>query len=207
MLNNETKRKLNEMGLMAIIDAFEAQRNDITHYGNLSFEDRLVCLIDMLYQAKYNERIKRRLKQAHLRIPSADIRSIFYEERKLDKELILELATCDFIDKCTNVDIEGFTGSGKTYLAAAIGKEACYKDITTLYIRMQDLLALKAEYEMNNKLSKLVVKIVSPKLLILDEWLAPELSQSDVSFLLEIFERRYDYASTIFSTQYHINHW
>ena len=72
-----------------------------------------------------SERSRRCLiNQAKFRFKDADGNSIIYENRSLDRKQVLELLTCQFMDTFTNVILVGFTGSGKTYLACAIGKAA-----------------------------------------------------------------------------------
>ena len=60
--------------------------------------------------------------------------------RKLNKQLITRLATCEYITEYRNVFITGATGSGKTYMACAFGMEACKQYFTTRYVRLPDLL-------------------------------------------------------------------
>lgn len=104
--------------------------------------------------------------------------------------------------------IGGFTGSGKTYLACALGKAACRQLYRVKYIRMPDLLALRDEALAEGKgISKLITKFSNYHLLILDEWLLHDVSEEDVRFIFELTEKRYDCHLTIFCTQYKANEW
>lgn len=206
-MNNETKRKLNALGIKELAEAVELQEENTSKYLPLSFDDRLTLAVDYLYQAKYNEKIQRRIKSAKLRYDSASIEVVDFTSRNIDEKLIKELGSSSFIDICTNIIIQGFTGSGKTFLSCAIAKEACKKDIKTLYIRLPDLLQIKQEYSVLHRDRKYLAKLAGYKLLVIDEWLINDISQDDIQFLFELFEQRYDKSSTIFVSQYKTEDW
>ena len=165
-------------------------------------------LVDYVYQEKYTSKVKRLMKGARFRIPAADVHEIYYVERHLDREQLLELSTCQFISNNMNVVFQGFTGSGKSYLACALGKEACKQTIRTRYIRMPDLLMEWEEARQErNGVPKLLKRYSNYRLLILDEWLTNAMTDDELSFLFELFERRYDCTSTIFCSLYDTSDW
>lgn len=207
MINEETRRKLREMCLEDMITALDQQNRDPA-YASLPFDDRLKILVDYAYQEKYNGKVKRLHKQAKFRIPSADLTDIYYTDRGLDKSLLLELGTCQFIRTNSNVIFQGFTGSGKSYLACCLGKQACRQGIRTRYIRLPDLLMLRDEATSGRQgTGKLLTKFSHYSLLILDEWLFEDLSEAELHFLFELVERRHDATSTVFCTQYKLENW
>lgn len=207
MINEETKRKLRELNLQEIITALENQQKDKSIY-NLTFDERFQRIVDYLYQEKYNNKIKRLLSQAKFRLPKAEIHDIYYGNRGIDKNTIQELSTNQYIGSNTNIILQGFTGSGKTYLACALGRQACKSQIKTRYIRLPDLLMEYDEHILLNKGKvKLLKKYAGYKLLVLDEWLLEDISKKEQNFIFELIERRYDQASTIFCTQYRKEDW
>ncbi|HCS75981.1 MAG TPA: ATP-binding protein, partial [Clostridiales bacterium] len=128
--------------------------------------------------------------------------------RGLDKNQIIELATCQYIRSNTSLILNGFTGSGKTFLACALGKAACRQLYRVRYIRMPDLLELRDEAMIEGPgIRKLVTKFSNYHLLVLDEWLMSELSDEEAHFILELIEKRYDSKSTIFCTQQKVSDW
>ena len=139
MINNETRRKLEELNLNEFIQALEIQEKQPS-CAALSFEERMQLLVDYTYQEKYTNKVKRLNKLAKFRFPQAAVEDIYYTDRKLDREKILNIASCQYMSSNTNIIIEGFTGSGKSYLACALGKSACRQGYRTRYIRLPDLL-------------------------------------------------------------------
>lgn len=126
MINEETRRKLRELNLEEMIANLDIQSAD-TRYSSLSFEERIKMMVDYVYQEKYTSKVKRLIKGARFRIPSADVHEIYYVDRHLDGEQLLELSNCQFVSDARNIVFRGFTGSGKSYLACALGREACKK--------------------------------------------------------------------------------
>ena len=202
MINEETKRKPRELNLDEVITALELQQSDINSVI-FSFDERMQRLVDYLYQKKYNSKIQRLIKISKFRIPKAEVHDVYYSARGIDRAVIQELSTCQFIDSNSNIIFQGFTGSGITFLACALRKQACKQQIRTCYIRLPDLLMEHDESTLVPKRSsKLIKKYSSFKLLILDEWLLEDISDEEQHFIFELIERRHDSASTIFCTQY-----
>lgn len=140
MTNHSTIDKLIEMRLTAMSDAFRNQLAD-AKMNDVPFEDRFGMIVDIEYNSRKNNRLKRLIKNAELDQPDASIMDIDYTSgRKLNKQLIKRLATCEYITEYRNIFITGATGSGKTYLACAFGMEACKQYFNTRYVRLPDLL-------------------------------------------------------------------
>jgi len=163
LLSEETRRKLRELNLGEMIDAIDTQSQDIS-YSTLSFEDRIKMAIDYVYQKKYNGKVQRLIKLSKFRISNANVNDICYIDRGLDRQVIMELSNCQFIDINSNVIFHGFTGSGKSYLACALGKQACMQGIRTRYIRVPDLLTLRDEAALSaQSISKLLKNLQTIK--------------------------------------------
>ena len=207
LLNEETRRKLRELNLSEMIDAIDIQSQDVG-YSTLSFDDRMKLAVDYVYQKKYNTKVQRLIKMANFRLTNAAFNDIYYIDRGLDRQKLMVLSNCQFIDTSTSVIFHGFSGSGKSYLACALGRQACLQGIRTRYIRTPDLFMLRDEAALTQQgIPKLLKKFSSYKLLILDEWLLDDLSDEEQHFLLELIERRHDCSSTIFCTQYKKEDW
>lgn len=97
MINESTSNKLIEMHLTAMADAFRIQLDDKS-MKEVSFEDRFGMLVDVEYTSRKNNRLKRLICNAELEQTDASIAGIDYKSgRKLNKNLISRLATCEYI--------------------------------------------------------------------------------------------------------------
>ncbi len=124
MTNQSTIDKLIEMRLTTMADAFRNQLDD-PKFKEVPFEDRFGMLVDIEYSNRKNNRQKRLIRNAGFDQPEANIMDINYTSgRKLNKDLINRLATCEYISEHRNLFITGATGCGKTYMACAFGMEA-----------------------------------------------------------------------------------
>lgn len=172
------------------------------------FDDRMQRLVDYVYQEKYNNRIQRLVKSARLRFPQADMHGIYYDGRGLNKTLLKDLFQCQYIGHHQSIVLQGPTGSGKTYLACALTKQACLGQIKARYIRLPDLLMEYGDASIiQGKQKRLLAGYSKIPLLVIDEWLVSDMSDSELYFLFELFERRSDTTSTIFCTQYRQEDW
>lgn len=203
----DTKRKLREMGADPLLAAIEAE--DETLVLGLGFDERLRLVVDEAHSAFNHAKVDGLIRRAGLRYPTADLRRLDrVDERGLDRHLIAQLATCSFIDRHQNVVFQGFTGSGKSYLGCALAKQACQHRIRAHYIRMpelEELWALAKDQPMGA--TKFLKKYAAFTLLVIDEWLLDHPDEAMRSMLLELLERRYDTASTVFCTQYAKKDW
>jgi DNA replication protein DnaC len=198
----ETKRKLREMGAADLLGALEAQDDQLAI--GLPFGERIRLAVDDAHAAFTDTKITGLMRRAGLRYPNADLRSLdLVEARGLDRSVIAELGTCGFVTTHRNIVLQGFTGSGKSYLASAIAKAACTHRYRAHVIRMPDLAeAWQTAGDRPQGASKFIKKYTAFTVLVLDEWLLDRPDESMRAMLLELMERRYDTGSTIFATQY-----
>ena len=129
-------------------------------------------LVDAEYTSRKSNRLKRLIKGANFEQPEAHVADINYTSgRKLNKDLIMRLASCEYIPEYRNVFITGKTGSGKSYLACALGMEACKQYYKAYFIRLPDLLLELDAARENGSYMKILMKYANVTLLIIDEWL------------------------------------
>jgi DNA replication protein DnaC len=204
MLRNQTIEKLRDMKLKAMAQMLsEANPSDL----ELSFEERLGLMVEKEWMAKKNSKIKRLLRNANLGI-NACIEDIEYSSnRAIDKQSIVELASCSFIEKSLNIITTGKTGSGKTYLICAFGSNACRKGYTVRYYRIPELLLDIQDAKAHNQYSKFMKQIQSARLLILDDIGLKSYTLEESRDILEIAESRYDRGSMILAGQIAHSQW
>mgnify|MGYP005770060593 FL=1 len=158
------------MCLTSMSDAFHMQLED-SKMKEIPLEDRFGMLVDIKYSNRKSNSLKRPIQGTGFDQPDAYIGDINYTSgRKLNRSLIEQLATCEYITEHRNLFITGATGSGKTYLACAFWMETCKQHYKTKYVRLPNLL-LELELARNDGTYKKVqAKYANPILLIIDEW-------------------------------------
>ena len=207
MLSNNTVGKLHEMKMSVMAKTFREQLED-GNMDSLSFEERFGLLVDAEWSARKSNRLKRLIRNANYDIPGASIEDIEYHpDRKLNKEQITRLATCQYIEECHNIIILGATGNGKTYLSNAFGMAASRNFYTVKYIRLPELLGDLAIARGEGRYQKVVKQYKTAKLLIIDEWLLFPITDSDARDILDIVNARHKRASTIFCSQFAPEGW
>jgi DNA replication protein DnaC len=202
MLNESTINKLNEMRLRSMANSFREQMQNPA-FATLAFEERFGLIIDAEWSRRKNSHLTNLIKNATFKYPHACIENIEYHaDRKLDQPQILSLSTCNYIQDKHNIIIMGAAGAGKTFLGCAFGIAACRNLFTTKYIRLPELLTDLAIARGDSTYRYVIAQYQKVRLLIFDEWLLVPLTMNESRDVLEIIEARYQYASTIFLTQF-----
>lgn len=199
MLNNETRNKLRHMKLTGIADALEEQEDD-SNYREMPFDDRLGLLVEREFGKRRHNRLQRLVNGAKFKSSTACVEDVRYDDdRCLDRNLILELASCNYIPHARNIIITGPTGAGKSYLAQALGQAACRRLLTVRYVHLPDMLdVLKIARRKNPKIfNRLLKQLVKFDLMIIDEWLLFLISEEDSRILLPLVDRRHNSERTI----------
>lgn len=207
MLPKQTLQQLRQLKLTGMAEAFELQLNQPGTYDDLSFEERLAQLIAYEITYRENKRLHRLLRAAQFK-QSAQLQNLDYSHpRGLQKKQVAALQTNEWIIKKRNILLTGPTGSGKTYLACALGHHACEHGYSVKYYRASRFLESLTIAHADGTYLKLIRQLAKTDLLILDDWGIDPLSQSDRNDLLEIMEDRHDQRSTIVISQLPITKW
>jgi len=204
MLKNQTIEKLRDMKLKAMAQMLSETDPELLP---LPFEERFALMVEREWTAKKNSKIKRLLRNATLG-QDACIEDIDYQtDRNINKQSVLELANCAFIEKSLNIITTGKTGCGKTYLICAFGSNACRKGYTVKYYRMPELLLEFQDAKAQNKYSRLMQTFKKIRLLILDDLGLKSYTLEESRDILEIAEARYNKGSIIFAGQVPSSQW
>jgi len=124
-MNEQTLSKLYEMKLTGMMEAYKEQSGN-KEFQKMDFEDRLSLLVDLEYSRRKSNKLQRLIKSSTFIDATACIENIeYHEDRRLDKNLILKLASGIYIQDYHNIILKGPTGSGKSFMATAFGVSAC----------------------------------------------------------------------------------
>ena len=206
MLNTPTLDGLEALGLTGMATALREQLalGDLEHLG---FDDRLGLMVEREMTERADRRLKRRLKQAHLR-QSASVADIDYRSKRgLDKRLVLSLASCQWVRQHQNLIVTGATGVGKSYIACAFAHTACLEGFTVVYHRLPRLLEELQLSRGDGRYLKLTRQLSHVDVLLLDDWGLTHLSTPQQSDLLEVIDERHQHRSTIITSQLPVDNW
>ncbi len=206
MLTNPTLDKLQRLRLTGMYDAYREQLES-SHYDALGFDDRFALLLDRQEAEQETRRLQARLKKAKLR-QSACVEDIDYRKsRGLNKSLLQALAECHWLRGHENCIITGPTGAGKSYLACALGNQACRRGFTVRHFRAPRLFQELAIARATGRYERMLRGLLRTDLIIIDDWGTTLLADEERRDLFEVIEDRYDRASTLIAAQVPIEHW
>jgi DNA replication protein DnaC len=175
--------------------------------SELNLEEGLEILLQAELQDRENRRFERLQKSARFRY-QASIEEIRYDaSRGIDKTLISRLASGDYLDKGESVLITGATGCGKSFIASALGHQACAQGYKVAYFNTQKLLMKTKMSRAEGTIFKLFENLSKTKLLILDDFGLTHLEHQQQLDLMEMIEDRHAKSSTIISSQLPVSSW
>lgn len=206
MLTQETLDKMNGMKMSAMVEAFQQQLAS-SEYADLSFEERIGLLIDTEWTAREQRKLTRRLRSAKMRYPASLENVDFKTPRGLNRQQVLTLGSCSWIQDRHNLIVTGPTGIGKTYLACAFVERACRKGFTAHYVRTPRLLHDVAVGRGDGSYSRLLARLARLDLLAIDDWLLAPLKDPERRDLIEVIEDRSERASTLIASQLPVKDW
>jgi len=199
--------KINDLKYKGFKEAYLRQVEDI-NYHNLGFEDRLYNLLDSEYIYLQNKRIQMNSRLSKIKDKQAAVESIEYlAKRRIDKGQILSLITMDFIRAYQNIIITGKTGTGKSYIAQALGNRAIVDGFKVYYVRTPTLLEEIKLSRVDGTYTNLLKKYSRFNLLILDDFGVTPMEADDTTNLFEIIEGRSQINSTIITSQLPVSQW
>ena len=168
-----------------------------------------IDLIDRISEAEFHSRknntVERFRRNARFSQSNARLLDLHFKpERNLNKSLIQQLQTNDYVQKRRNVIL---LGAGKSYLANALGHQACEGFHTVLYTRMFENVGDLAHARLTGDLRRAYQRFIQPDVLIIDDFLIYNLNEQEIIDIFKIMEYRHSRSSTIFCSQYDPVEW
>lgn len=204
---NHLTEQLKMLRLGHAVTALEQQREQLTTYGELDFEQRLTLLLESELLGRNQGKIERLKRQAKLRVEASASQLLYKEERGLKRIQLGELLTGSYLQKHQNILITGPTGAGKTYVACALASQACEQLYSVRYLRLSRLLDDLSLGRLDGTYQKQLAALAKKQLLILDDWGMEKLGADHAGHLLELLEDRYQTSSTIMISQLPVKEW
>lgn len=202
---NEVLTKMKQMRLLGMAKAFhltlESGKNE-----KFTPDEMITHLIESEWDERYNRKLDRSVNAARFRY-KASMEQITFEDNRVDKNQVLRLADCEFIKRKENVIITGSTGIGKSFIASALGHQACALGYRVLYQHSTKLFGRMKIAKADGSYLKELAKIERQHILLIDDFGIQPLDQQSRSALMEIIEDRHGKSSTIITSQVPINKW
>lgn len=205
-MNTDTLDKMRRMRLLGMHRAFKTSLETSTN-ETCTADELVASLIDSEWDDRQNRTIERSLRNARFRYKASIEQLEYSPERGLDKNGIHRLADGAFIKAKENLLITGPTGTGKSFLASAIGNQACLQGFKVLYANATRLFAQLKMAKADGSSIKELMKIERQDLLILDDFGIQPFDGGSRASLLEIIEDRHGKRSTIITSQLPVKQW
>lgn len=206
MLHHPTLDKLQALRFTGMLKALQEQQQ-LPDIDSLSFEERLGLLVDREMTEREDRRLQTRLRKAQLKHQAA-IEDIDYRTpRGLDKALMRQLSSCQWVKEGLNLIINGPAGVGKTWIACALAHKACREGFSAHYLRLPRLFETLHLAHGDGRYHKLMAGFAKTDLIILDDWGLAKLNAEQRRDLLELLDDRHGHRSTIVTSQIPVDHW
>lgn len=197
--------KMRQMRLSGMARAFQ-HTLDGGRNERYTADEMVTHLIESEWDERYNRKLDRSLKEARFRY-KASVEQLSFEDNRLDKNQLARLVTCEFIKRKENIILTGSTGIGKSFVASALGHQACSMGYRVLYQHSTKLFARMKIAKADGSYLKELAKIERQQVLIIDDFGIQPLDTLGRSALMEIVEDRHGKSSTILTSQVPVSLW
>jgi DNA replication protein DnaC len=206
MLVAQTFEKLYDLRLGVLARAYQEQI-DAGDVGNLSFDDRLGLLVDREWTTRQETKTHNRLKKARLKQQARWEDTDYRHPRGLEKQVMLDLYTCQWVKAKRNIIFTGPTGLGKSWLACALADKACREGYTSYYARVPTFLHELAIARADGSYLKQLAALSKIDVLILDDWALCAVEGDSLQAILDVIDDRTGKRSTIVTSQAPVSKW
>ena len=205
-MNTNTLDKLRKLKFFGMFHAFKSSL-ETGKTNDYTADELLGHLVDIEWEYRQNRRIDRQLLYARFRYKASVEEIHYHADRSIDRNQVMRLADCTFIDRNENLLITGSTGIGKSYVASAIGHQACILGYKVFYASTPKLFAKLKMAKADGSYMKEVTRIERQQLLILDDFGIQPFDAQSRAALMEIIEDRHGKTSLIITSQLPVSKW
>lgn len=205
-MNDQMFSKLKQLKLSGIVKTL-ATRNEQAIKEELSYVEFLELLLSDEFSNRQDNGIKNRLHKARFPQFKSLEEFQFSYQPTLNKKLIYNLATCEFVRKREMIALIGPPGVGKTHLAIALGIKAIAQGYKVLFTTVNEMLEDLYLSRADNSFKQRLRYYTTPDLLILDELGLKKLNENSVDDFYSIISRRYEEGSIIITSNKVFEEW
>jgi DNA replication protein DnaC len=197
---------LKQLKLTTILRQYPVLARQARENGS-AYEDFLLFLIEAEMQARADNRLKRRIRDARFPLMKTMENFDYDAAPDLDRRLVKELMGGSYIQEHKNFIFVGKTGTGKTHLATALGLEACRQGVRTRFASGAGLVNELIEARSERVTNRVIQRISRHGLLILDELGYVPFSREGSQLLFQVLADRYERGSVIITTNLGFADW
>lgn len=205
-MNESTLLRMNQMKLYGMHGAYKTaiETGKTDHY---TIDQFMAMLIQSEWDDRSNRKTERMVKNARFHY-NASVEEIIYDQsRNINRNNIVRLADCDYIKQHENVLITGSTGVGKSYIATALGYQACIEGYRVMYFNSTKLFARLKMAKADGSYLKEMARLERQHLIILDDFGLQPLDNQNRLILMELIEDRNGKGSVMVTSQIPVKGW
>lgn len=205
-ITNELKQTLKRLRLSGLL----ASLPDRVAYAKgtkLSYAEFLELLLGDELQRRQDGAVARRLSSASVDLDQTFERFDWDAAITVDRERLRDLFSLEFIGRKENILICGPVGVGKTFIANALAHSACRRGLNVLMLRASAMFKKLLQSRADNSYEREVVKLISPDLLVIDDFGLQRLTEQQAGDFYEIVIERYGKSSTVITSNRDMQEW